>query len=361
MMKTVKPKISICIPAFNRPTDLVLLLESIRSQNYKNYEIVVSEDNSPQSTEIQRVCEDFSVTHPQIPIYFFRNKKTLGYDENLRSLLHKAHGEYCLFMGDDDLMYEGALARLGMVIEKHPDIGVILRSSIAIDRNSGRIINTFRYFNSDRFFPAGVETIITFFRRSVFISGMTFHRMESIKYDTDRFDGTLLYQLYLAGNILMTMNGYYINDYISVGRSSGTHYFGTAEKEKSRFTPELRLPEHSLNFMKGMFDIAMAIERDRKVPVFGGIVKDIGNYSYPILSIQARRSNKSFAKYAFKLARFGLWKNMLFWLYFAALLLFGPGPCDKLILIIKKTIGHTPLIGRVYNGKDLHSGPFSAA
>lgn len=343
-------KISICIPAYNRPHDLSLLLDSVVAQEYyDDCEIIVSDDNSPLSDQIRVVVDLFVERYPKKIIRYFKNDTNLGYDGNLRILIERAEGEYCLFMGDDDLLCLNALSKIDNALKKYDNVGVINRTWLRMDRKTDEIVETFRYFDGNRFFKAGTETIITFFRRSVFISGLVVKRLEAIKYSTIEFDGTLLYQVYVAANILTKMNGVYISDAISINRGGGGHYFGSSEKEKTKFMPKVLLPEHSFNFMKGMLDIARWIEKERGIKVYKRIVRDIGNYSYPFLTIHAKNKRK-FIKYTYELAKMGLWSNKFFWIYFLILIAPGPRGSDKIINIIKNALGRTPLLGRLYLG-----------
>ena len=75
-------------------------------------------------------------------------------------------------------------------------------------------------------------------------------------------------------------------------------------------------------------------------------MNDITNYSYPILSIQAKRSKRNFIKYVFELINLGLGKKLIFYVYVLAILILGSNLINKIIKFIKKTIGFTPSIGR---------------
>ena len=179
---------------------------------------------------------------------------------------------------------------------------------------------------------------------------MVVHRQEALKYSTQRFDGTLLYQLYLVANILTKMNGVFVPQILALYRNGGTPDFGNSEKEKGRFTPKVQTPESSLRFMKGMLEIARWTEETRNIQIYKPILTDIGNYCYPILSIQSKLPMAVFVKYAYRLAVMGFWKNGLFYLYFLSLLVLGPDRVDRIIQYIKRRIGHTPIIGKIYRG-----------
>lgn len=356
-MTEEKPLISVCIPAFNRPEFMSDLLDTIVSQNFRNFEIVVSEDNSPKSSEVEEVVNRYINKHVDIDIIFTRNSETLGYDGNFRHLIDVSTGQYCVFMGDDDLMCAGALLRIAEVINEF-NPGVILRSWARADRDTKVVEEVFRYFDDDRLFKAGKEGIVTMYRRSVAIAGYTVNRDLAKEHSTDRFDGTLLYQLYLTGMILSKNNGYYISNLVAIMRKdsnqSPTHFFGTAKAERDRFKPGELKESQSLIFIDGMLEIAKYLEKELKIPGLNkDIIKDLANYSYPLLSVQSRKSFWSFLGYYILLSKKGFWKNMYFHVYYFALAILGVRYCTKIILWIKNYLNYTPTLGKISRGKKI--------
>ena len=59
-------KLSVAIPAFNRPVELKEALESLAFECTKDIEIVISEDHSPLRNKIHKVIEDFIAKNPNI-------------------------------------------------------------------------------------------------------------------------------------------------------------------------------------------------------------------------------------------------------------------------------------------------------
>jgi len=343
------PKISVCIPAYNRADLLIPLLNSITEQKYPHLEIVVAEDNSPERSRIMEIMEGYQQNNKGL-IKYFENQNTLGYDGNLRRLIELASGDYCLFMGNDDLLAPNALAVVSSLIGKYDNVGVILRSYAHFRDDPNRPTQEFRYFPREKFYPAGSETIATFFRRSVVISGLVLHRKESLNFSTKEFDGTLLYQLYLVGRLLSRMNGVYTPEIIAFYREGGIPDFGQSETEKSIFVPKEQTPESSLGFIRGMIRIAQNLSGNNK-ELFEKIMLDLGNYSYPLLSIQASRTKRVFIQYAYSLSKLGFWKYARFYFYFLTLIIFGRKLCDQGIRFIKRRIGHTPVIGNIFQGR----------
>ena len=53
-------KLSICIPSYNRPDELLRLLTSIDAKDDNNIEIVIREDCSPKREEIRNVVNTYA-------------------------------------------------------------------------------------------------------------------------------------------------------------------------------------------------------------------------------------------------------------------------------------------------------------
>jgi len=344
-------KISVCIPAYNRVAVLPELLESVLTQDCSNFEVVINEDYSRERHLIRAVVERYSALYPD-RIRYFENENNLGYDANLRSLIERARGEYCLFIGNDDLMCPGAIRIISDAISRYPKVGVFLRSFEAFEGNPGNIVQTFRYFDRELFFPAGAESISTFYKRSVVIPGVTLHREAALQFATDQFDGMLLYQIYLVANILVTWNGVFSPEIVAWYRNGGIPDFGNSLSEKGKFVPRTRTIESSVNFMRGMMEIAQHVENTRHVYIYQRILKDLSNYSYPFLSVQADKPVGAFFKYYLSLIKLGFGRQLLFHVYFFSILLLGTRRMDNIIAGLKRMIGHTPAIGSVYAGDD---------
>jgi abequosyltransferase len=345
-----RPLISICIPAYNRSDVLPDLLDSIIWQDFGRYEIVVCEDNSPEREKIRAVVASYVQKVPGI-IRYLENPTNLGYDANLRTLVREARGEYCLFMGNDDLLAANALTIVASNLTEHKGIGVLLRSYASFEGSPENIIQTFRYFDERILFPPGAKTITTLFRRSVVISGMVVHRDTSLQWETDRFDGTLLYQLYLVATALVHMKAVYVPDVIALYRTGGIPDFGSSEAEKGKFTPQQKTVNSSIQFMRGMLEIARYVQENHSVAIYEDILRDVSNYSYPILAIQADRSVDEFGRYKRELGRLGLKRHIAFHVWFYAIRIFGTRLIDRFISLTKQLLGHTPSIGKVYRGE----------
>lgn len=345
-----RPLLTVCIPAYNRAGLLAPLLDSILGQDFDDFDVLICEDGSPERAAIAGVVQRFQQMYPG-RIHYEENAANLGYDGNIRRLVERAQGHYCVFMGNDDLLCAGALASIAAAVRRHPDCGVVVRSYASFEESPDRFKQVFRYYPQEYVLPAGAQAVFTAYRRSVVISGMVIHRDAAAVVATTRFDGTLLYQLYLVGMILARRSVVFVPQIIALRRDGTPPDFGNSASERGKFVPRDQTPESSIHFMQGMLAIAKHVGEATQLDVSPAIRADIGNYAYPILSIQAKRPLHVFVKYGLALARLGLWRYPLFHLYFVTLLLIGSDRSDSIINMIKRRLGHTPRFGAAREGQ----------
>lgn len=331
--------LSICIPSFNRPNELKKLLESVDYPDPEEIEIVICEDKSEKRLEIRSVVNEYKNLN-LIDINYIENKVNLGYDTNLRELIKNAKGEYIIFMGDDDEFVPGGLVQYINFLKENNDLGYILKTSRTIhDDNS---IEEFRYFSHTKFFDAGYDAYITLFRKSVFISGFTFKREYSLPHLIDKFDGTLLFQLYLLAEITLKYKSAYCEILLTQQYDGGVPLFGSSEAEKDIYTPGTVTIQNSINFISSYFKLTKYMDEKYGLKSTEYVKKDMSKYSYPILSIQRDKGLVKFIKYYKEINNLGINNSIYYHIYFVGLLVFGEEFCDKIIRTIKKKLGRTP-------------------
>ena len=96
--------ISICIPAYNNLSSLSVALESICLQNYSNLEILISDDNSPNS--VKPVFEQWASKYPNFRWRYHYQEKNLGVAQNQAWLLRNATGHLMTFFQHDDYLID---------------------------------------------------------------------------------------------------------------------------------------------------------------------------------------------------------------------------------------------------------------
>jgi glycosyltransferase involved in cell wall biosynthesis len=333
--------LSICIPSYNRPDSLLQLLKSVDASP-DLIEIVIAEDAAPLREVVRSKVQEFK-NMSNYEIYYHENAQNLGYDANLRNLIELAKGEFVLFMGDDDLFKSGALDEFLTFLQSNKQFNYILRS-YEIEHTDGNI-EIFKYFPRATILKSGATSSCFLFKRSVSIAGFTIARNRALGLATNKFDGTLLYQLYLVLHIAYFEDTIFCD--IPVARVTQSFRkndtaFGTADKE-SKFTPGKISQENSIRFTEGFFEISQHFDNANNTDITSMIKRDLSKYSYPILSIQRKNGLRNFISYCSLLAkRTGINQTWHYYFYSFSLLFLGEGICDKAIVFIKRRLGYTP-------------------
>ena len=98
-----QPLVSVGLPVYNRPRLLYEALGHIVGQRYKNLEIIISDDCSPNQ-EIQKIIREFMSQDSRIKYY--RQEKNIGGIENHRFVFENSNGEYYFWASEDDKLNE---------------------------------------------------------------------------------------------------------------------------------------------------------------------------------------------------------------------------------------------------------------
>jgi glycosyltransferase involved in cell wall biosynthesis len=128
-------KFSIGIPAYKRKY-IEQCINSILSQNYNDFEVLIVDDCSPE--DIKSVVVKF----PDKRIQYIRNSFNIGAEnvvDNWNKCLNLATGDFFILMGDDDMMEKNYLQEFANLINRYPNLDVFHCRSKIIDHN-GNII-----------------------------------------------------------------------------------------------------------------------------------------------------------------------------------------------------------------------------
>lgn len=338
---TNKPSVSICILSYNRPETLLRLLQTIESKRTEEIELVICEDCSPRQQEIRKVVNAFRTQQPY-PVSYFENKRNLGYDGTLCELVRHANGIWLVFMGDDDEFVPGALDKVMSFLDQHTELGYVLKSHYLIydDQKKER----FRYFRNSEFFEPGIKAYMELFRKSVYIAGFTIRREYAAPYLTNRFDGTMLIQLYLLAEVVLRYPSAYFDEPFTQQYASHKHNVGDVmfDREKKKYVPRRPTLDISMNFLKSFALITEFIDRTHKINSTEIIKKDMSKYFYPSLAVHRNSGLRFFFNYVRELDKLGFNSSIYYYVYVFLLTVLGKRVCDWGIWHLKKMLGSTP-------------------
>ena len=107
------PLFSIVIPVYNSAKTIRECLESIVTQSFPDFEVIIVNDGSTDETE--KIVKSFSENDSRIKLYSFPNS---GVSETRRRGISFSTGEYILQVDSDDTINSELLDRLAQVICK---------------------------------------------------------------------------------------------------------------------------------------------------------------------------------------------------------------------------------------------------
>lgn len=103
------PLVTIGIPTYKRPKLLKRALEAVVRQNYKNLEVIVSDNATPGSAN-QKIVDAY--IHKISNLKFVRHSSNIGAINNFTSILNAATGEYFMWLADDDEISSNYISKL---------------------------------------------------------------------------------------------------------------------------------------------------------------------------------------------------------------------------------------------------------
>jgi len=101
--------VSILIPARNEEHNIIDLLQSIKEQDYENYEVIILDDNSSDDT--LQICTDYCQVNNRFKVVSGKELPGdwLGKNYACSQLAGFAKGEYLIFLDADDLITNGLI------------------------------------------------------------------------------------------------------------------------------------------------------------------------------------------------------------------------------------------------------------
>ncbi|MCK4797551.1 MAG: glycosyltransferase family 2 protein [Spirochaetes bacterium] len=146
----LKPKISICIPTYKRIDFLMEAINSVRKNRFKNFEIIVSDDDCDSS--VKKAIKDLKDKRVK---YFAHKKRGIQYNWN--NAVKKATASYIMKLDDDDIILPGFLKKTSALLDKNPNVSIVF-TAYSTRYVGGRINDSIDHdFFKDRSIVDGFE------------------------------------------------------------------------------------------------------------------------------------------------------------------------------------------------------------
>ena len=176
-------KISVLTPTYNSLSYLKETLDSLFSQTYRDFELIICNDSENDKDELPKFLEA-NYSEFKNKIKYEQNEKNLGYALNMRKCFEKSEGKIVFLLAQDDLILDPNLfSKTIEIYENNPTVGFVVRPYFWFDydiknklrrtpKSTKRIIE-----NDDS--VKHIHTLITTLGQ---LSGLSFRRYPNIHY-----------------------------------------------------------------------------------------------------------------------------------------------------------------------------------
>lgn len=123
------PFVSILLPVYNGEQYLTEALDSVLSQSYTHFELLIINDASTDNT--QDILDAYAGKDNRITLY--NNGSNFGVAKSLNILLKQAKGSYIARIDADDIWLPGKLEKQIIYLESHPGIYLLGTAKQTID------------------------------------------------------------------------------------------------------------------------------------------------------------------------------------------------------------------------------------
>ncbi len=216
------PKVSICIPTYNRAHYLEYAVNSVLKQTYQDFELIICDDASSDSTPT--MISQWS--DPRIR--YIRQPENLGRSKNMRSGFAAAQGEYFLKFDDDDALTPDFLAKTVTILDNYPQVDFVCTNHWIINAQSEKLEEVSKQnstrWKKDRLAEGIIPDLLwqTFEYQSLQVGSTLFRQdsLASIDYMRPEADGCEDFDL-LVRLAIAQKQGYFLPEFLMEYRFHG--------------------------------------------------------------------------------------------------------------------------------------------
>ncbi len=134
-MTADNPRVTIALPVYNGQQMLLEAVDSVLSQTFDDFELLISDNASTDATP--ELCGEIAARDPRVRVQ--RHEENIGSWRNFNSVVSSARGECFRWMGDDDVLAPTYLEECWRALESRPEAVLAQSSSVSIDADGKRL------------------------------------------------------------------------------------------------------------------------------------------------------------------------------------------------------------------------------
>lgn len=185
-MNKIKPLVSIIVPCYNVEQYLPKCIDSILSQTYRNLEIWLVDDGSPDNCGT--ICDEYAQKDARIKVIHQQNR---GLSDARNAALDVMTGEYVVYIDSDDYISPTHVEGLYHLIEKYS-------AQVAVNSFCAFMENTEPYpakkSNRDIVLEPGTKAVEAMFYQEMFDTAACGKIYEAGLFDDVRYPSGLLFE-----------------------------------------------------------------------------------------------------------------------------------------------------------------------
>jgi glycosyltransferase involved in cell wall biosynthesis len=131
-----RPRLTIGLPIYNGEQLLPQAIESLLTQEYDDFEVVISDNASVDGTP--ELCAAYAAQDPRIR--YVRNERNLGSIPNFNKLVGLARGEYFKWAAHDDWCEPSFVGRCVEVLDADPGVVLCHAKAIRVDEAGDTLV-----------------------------------------------------------------------------------------------------------------------------------------------------------------------------------------------------------------------------
>lgn len=149
-----KPLVSVITPTYKRPEKLPRAIASVLNQTYSNVEIIIVDDNNPE-TDARKRTEEIMSTYAGNPrVRYIKHEKNKNGSAARNTGARYSQAKYVAFLDDDDEFLPEKIAAQVKRLEELPDEYAVCYTKVVFEKENGNISESKENREGDLFFDA---------------------------------------------------------------------------------------------------------------------------------------------------------------------------------------------------------------
>lgn len=136
-MKGSRPRVSIGLPVYNGEKFLAQALDSILSQSFDDFEVIIADNASTDRTA--EICQIYAARDPRI--CYHCNETNIGAAANFNLTVAMAQGEYFKWAAHDDILDPTFLQRCVDILDSNASTVLVYSKSRIIDEEGKSVLD----------------------------------------------------------------------------------------------------------------------------------------------------------------------------------------------------------------------------